>query len=75
MKNNCGSKYEKFCREYNYIVISDIMLDVVPFLKIQNCKAKIITEITNRYEYSYYKLILLNKIYINNNNVLKFYFV
>jgi len=50
MKNNCGSKYEKFCREYNYIVISDIMLDVVPFLKIQNCKAKIITEITNRFD-------------------------
>jgi len=48
MDNNCESKYERFCREYEYIIISDIMFDVVPFLKVSTCKAKIITEITNR---------------------------
>ncbi|KAL6628090.1 hypothetical protein LY90DRAFT_666811 [Neocallimastix californiae] len=50
MDNNCESKYERFCREYEYIIISDIMFDVVPFLKVSTCKAKIITEITNRFD-------------------------
>ena len=48
MENNCESIYEQYCNQYEYIIVSDIMLDVVPFLKLQNCKAKIITEITNR---------------------------
>jgi len=50
MNDSCESKYQQFCDEYKYIVVSDIMLDVVPFLKTPYCKAKIITEITNRFD-------------------------
>ncbi|ORX86115.1 hypothetical protein BCR32DRAFT_290232 [Anaeromyces robustus] len=50
MEGSCESKYQQFCDEYEYIIISDIMLDVVPFLKAPYCKAKIITEITNRFD-------------------------
>lgn len=48
--NVCDNKYQEFCDNYEYIVISDIMLDVVPFLKVTYCRAKIITEITNRFD-------------------------